>query len=98
MSRPARMFLTKLLTNTKLLDASTISLDILALEVSKKVSSLTYHLQKTSSGVMVLLVDLEVLGKVVDPLGEDSDLYLRGSGVGLMSSVSFDNSSFLVFS
>ena len=75
-----------------------VSFDVLGLEVVEEVSSLTYHLKKASSGVMILLVYLEVLGKVVDSLSEDSDLYLGRTSIGLVSSVSFDNSSLFVFS
>ena len=39
----------KLLSKTKVSDELTISLDVLLLKVSKKASSLTYHLKKTSS-------------------------------------------------
>ena len=38
-----------LLSKTKLLDKCSVTLDILALKVCEKVSSLTYHLKKTSS-------------------------------------------------
>ena len=48
--------------------------------------------------MMILLVELKVLGKVVDPSGEDSDLYLGRTGVLFVSSVSFDNSCLFVFS
>ena len=87
-----------LLTNAKFFDSSSVSFDVLGLEVVEEVSSLTYHLKKASSGVMILLVYLEVLGKVVDSLSEDSDLYLGRTSIGLVSSVSFDNSSLFVFS
>ena len=92
------MILNELLTDTQLLDGSSVSLDVLALEVSEEVSSLTYHLQQASSGVMILLVNLQMLGEVIDPLGEDSDLNLGRTGVGVVSSVSFDNSCLFVFS
>ena len=48
--------------------------------------------------LMILLVGTEVLGEVVDSLGEDCDLYLCGTGVGVMQSVLFDYLSFFFFS
>src|SRR6185369_5658746 len=45
------------------------------------------HLQQAASAVMVLLVRPEVLGQVVDSLGEKSDLYARGASVRLVRPV-----------
>ena len=58
---------------------------------------MTNHLEQTSSGVVVLLVSLKMFGEVADSLGEDSDLNLGRTCVGLAQSVLFDNSGFLVF-
>lgn len=85
---------TELLTETELFYDSTVSVDVLLLEISKKVTSVTNHLEKTSSGVVVVLVGLEVTCKVVDPLCEDSDLNLGRTRVVFMCSVSLDNGCF----
>ena len=77
----------ELLTETELLNDSSVALDIGLLEVAEKVSSVSDHLLETSAAVVVLVVSLEVLGEVADSSGEDSDLYLRRTGVSLMSSV-----------
>jgi len=47
--------------------------------------------------VIVLLVNLEVLGELVYPLGGGSVLELGRTGVGLVRTVIFDNSCFLLF-
>ena len=91
-------FLHRLLTDTKLSDDRTIAFDILLLEVVQKVSSVTYHLQKSAAGVVILLVNLDVFSQLVDPLGEDSDLYLGRTGVLLMQTVSLDNGCLFFFS
>ena len=88
----------KLLTDTKLFDSSSVSLNVLLLEIVKKVSSLTDHLEQTASGVVVLLVCLEVFCEVADSLCKDSDLYLGRTCVGFVSSVSLDNGCLFVFS
>ena len=44
--------------------------------------------------MMVLVMLLEMLGEVVDSLGENSDLNLRRTGVALVSSILFHNSLF----
>ena len=53
------------------------SLEILSLEVSEQISSLTYHLEKASSGVMILLVNLEVFVQIVDSVSENRNLNFR---------------------
>ena len=88
----------KLLTDTQLLDNGSVSFDVILLQVVQKISSSTDHLVHTSSGVVILLVYLQVLGQVGDPSCQDSDLYLGRTCIGLMISVSFDNSGFFVFS
>lgn len=58
-------------------DECSVSLKILVLEISKKVSSLTYHLEQASSGVMVLLVDSEMFIELIYPVCKNGYLYLR---------------------
>ena len=54
---------------------STITLNIYTSQVVEQVTALTYHLQQTTVGVMILLVGLQVLGQVTDTLGQYSNLY-----------------------
>ena len=88
---------TELLTETELLYDSTVSVDVLLLELTEEVTSVTNHLEKTSSGVVILLVDLQMFGKVVDSLGENCDLNLRRTSIVLACFVSCDNRSFFFF-
>lgn len=48
----------RLLSDTQLLDQRTISFQIGFLQICKKTTSLTYHHQQTTSGMMVLRIDL----------------------------------------
>ena len=80
-----------LLAQTQLGNDGAVTLDILLLEIVEKVSSLTDHLQQTAAGVMILLVDLHMLGQIVDPLGQDCDLYLGGTGIGVVGTVGGDD-------
>ena len=86
-----------LLTDTQSLDDGTVSLDIYLDEVVEQRAALTDHLEQTAAGVMVLLVDLEVLGEVVDSLGEKSDLYLGRACVTLMSRILLHDSNLFFF-
>ena len=52
---------------------------------------MTNHLGKTSLRMEVLGVLLHVLGKAVDSIGEDSNLYLGRAGVVLVDLVLSDN-------
>ena len=83
--------LLKLLSETQLLNDSTVARDIGLLKVCEKVSSVAYHLLKSAAAVVVLVVGLEVLGKVLDSVGQKSDLNLRRTCIALVSSVLLNN-------
>lgn len=86
-----------LLTDAQLGDQGTVALNVLAHQVVQQLAPLTDHLVKTPAGVVVVDVDLQVLGQLVDPGGEDGDLYLRGAGIGGMGAVGLDDSGLFVF-
>ena len=87
----------ELLTDAESLDDGTVSLDICFDQIVEQRAALTDHLEKTAAGVMILLVDLQVLGKIVDPLCEQSDLYLGRTCVTLVSSILLHDSEFFFF-
>ena len=80
-----------LLSDAELFDDRTVAVDILLDEVVEKVSSVTYHFQKTAAGMMVVLVVFEVLGKGVDTVCENGNLYLGRTGITLMRLVFINN-------
>ena len=71
----------KLFTDVELLNKRTISIDVLGLQIVKKTTSLTYHLVETASGVVILLVVLQMLGELLNPCGKESYLYFGGTGI-----------------
>ena len=77
----------KLLSDVQLSDDRTVALDVCLLEVVKKVSSVTYHLKKTATAVVILVVSLEVLVERVDSACENRDLNLRRACVTLVGSI-----------
>ena len=81
-----------LLSDVQLLDDSTVSLDVNLLEVTEEVSSVTYHLKKTTTAVEVLVVVLEVCVEVVDAVCEERDLNLRRTCVAFVCCVLLDKS------
>ena len=80
-----------LLSQSELADDRAVTLDISLLQIVQKVSSVTDHLLKTAAAVEILLVGSQVLGQVVDTVGEDCDLNLGRTGVSLVSCVLLNN-------
>jgi len=64
----------------------------LFLEVPKQSPTLTNHHQQASPAVMILLVDLQMLGEVIDAFGQQRHLDLWGSCIGGVCTVFFYNS------
>jgi hypothetical protein len=80
-----------LLAEVEIADERAVTLDVAVLEVVEKTAALTDELQETTAAMVVLLVGLKVFREVGDALGEQSDLDLGGTGVGLATAVSGDN-------
>jgi len=55
-----------LLSEVQLRDNGSVTLDVLCFEIVEKRAALTYHLQQSAAGVVVLLMHTEVLVEVVD--------------------------------
>jgi hypothetical protein len=68
-----------LLAESEFFDDVLVSLNIHFSQVVEQPPPLTDQLQKTSPGVMILFVGLEVLREVIDAIAQDSDLHLRGT-------------------
>ena len=77
--------------NPELCDDRAVALDVDLLEVVQQATALADELEKATAGVVVLLVDLEVLGEVADALREQRDLNLGRAGVGLAALVLGDD-------
>ena len=86
------------MSDTEFCNDCTITFDVNLLEVAQQVSSVTDHLGEATTAVVVVMVALEVLGEVVDAIGQDSDLNFGGTGVGFVKSVSNDYFGFFFLS
>lgn len=86
-----------LLSDAELLDDCSVSFDINSLKVVKKISSVTYHLKKTATAVMVVVVVLEVFIKRIDSVSENSDLNFRRTCVTFVDSIFSNDSLLFVF-
>ena len=56
-----------------------------ALEVVQKLAAVVDHADEAVTGGVVLLVGLQVLGELLDALGERGDLHFAGAGVALVT-------------
>ena len=66
-----------LAAQTQLLDQGLVTPGVVTPEIIQQPSPLAHQLEQAATRVMILLVRLEVLGELVDPLGQDRDLDLR---------------------
>lgn len=57
-----------------------------------------HQLHKAPLRVVIVFVLLEVLSYLLDPLGNDSNLHLRGAAIPLMDSEFLDNGLFVTLS
>ncbi len=69
--------------NPELLDEFTILVDVLVLDVLQKAAPLADELHESTTRVVVLLVNLQMLGQVADASAQDGNLDLCASGVPL---------------
>ena len=86
-----------LLTQTQLGDEGTITLDVLLCQIVQQTTALTDHHLHTATAMEVVGMNLQMSGQLGNTLGENSDLNLRRTSVGLVSAVVLDNSGLLIF-
>src|SRR5687768_2329689 len=87
----------QLLTDAETADKLGVAVRVLAFEVIEQSPSLANQLQKAAARVVVLCVNLEMLGEIVDALAEERDLNFRGSRVAVVCAVRADDSSLAIF-
>src|SRR6476660_30723 len=73
-----------LLPDVQTLDQVGIPLRVFVFEVVEQPTALADQHQQPAARVMILRVRLEVLGQVIDALGENGDLNFWGTGVGVV--------------
>jgi len=77
----------KLSAEAETLDQRTVSLDVHLHHVVQQPAAAADQQQEPATGVVVVLVSLEVLGEADDALGQQRDLGLGGSGVRVVHAV-----------
>ena len=66
-----------LLSKTKTGNQVAVGLHITLLQICKKPPSLTYHLEQTTPGMMILVVICKMFVELVNPLRKEGNLNLR---------------------
>src|SRR5207248_9409799 len=74
----------ELLANAERADEAAVTLEVLLLEIVEEAAALTDDLQQAAARVVILRVGLEVVGQVVDALGQKRDLHFGRTGVALV--------------
>src|ERR1035437_4466060 len=73
-----------LFAQLEILDQGTVALHVLRLQVVEQATTVADHHEQSSAGMVILLVDLEVLGEVVDALAEQRHLHFGRPGVAFV--------------
>jgi hypothetical protein len=84
-----------LLSQAELLDQGPITVDIFVFQIVQEAAALTHQLDQSTTGMVVLGMDLKMIRQVTDALAQDGHLDFRGAGVGLMQPVAIDYLLFL---
>src|SRR5680860_114448 len=69
---------------------SAVALQIVPLEVAQQAAALADQHQQAAAGVVILAVRAQVAGEIVNPLGEQGDLYFGRPGVATGATVLVD--------
>jgi hypothetical protein len=71
----------KLFAQLELFRDRLVTAQIGVLQVIKEAAALADHHEQSATGAVILLVALQMLGQMVDPLREQRDLHIGGTGV-----------------
>src|ERR1700737_3854188 len=85
-----------LLPDAEPFDQLLVALGVLGLQIVEEPPPLADQLEQAAPRVVVLLVGLEMLGQVMDALGEQRDLHLGRAGVALVGAELLDDRGFPV--
>lgn len=68
-------------------DQRSVPLDIVAAQVVEQPTTSADEHQQSSSRVVILLMDFQMIRQVIDSRGEECNLHLRRTGVGLVGAM-----------
>jgi hypothetical protein len=88
--RPRHVHQPELVPKSEFLDDLSVAFNVDALHVIQQATTLTVHLEKATTTVVVVLVGAEMLREVLDSVAEERDLNASRSAVGFVRSVLLD--------
>ncbi len=83
------------LADVELVDERAVTLDVDALQVVELATTLADELEQTTTGVVVFLVRLEVLGELRDAFAQKGDLNFGRTRVAFFGAVFLDDRGFM---
>lgn len=86
-----------LLLQTKFLQNRVVAALVVLLKVSKVRATVSNHLEKTTTGMEILLVLFEVRGQILNLTGEDSNLDVGRAAVRLVPGYRLDDGGLYAF-
>jgi hypothetical protein len=88
------MLILELVPEAQFLDDFPVSVDIRTPQVIQETFTTSDHLEESTTAVVVLLVEVEVISQIVDLLGEQGDLNAGRASVGLVGPIFLDGRAF----
>ena len=80
-----------LFLQSELLDNRVVTAFVVRLEIAQVHATISDHLQKSTAGMKILRVLLEVLRELVNLLRKERDLHIRRAGVRVVPGGAFHN-------
>jgi hypothetical protein len=77
-------------------DDGPVALNVVVFNVVEQTSPTADQHEQSAAGVVVLGVDLQMLGEILDAMGQQTDLYLRATGVAVMQLILFNQYFFIL--
>jgi hypothetical protein len=83
-------------TQAKRLYDSAVSLNVIFLDVVEQASAPPNQHEQPSAGMMVFLVNLQMLRQILNAMGKQSNLDFGAAGVGIMQLIFLDQIFFVL--
>ena len=81
-------------SKVELLGEGNVALGVGIVKIIQQSTALADHFEQASAGAVVLVIILQMFGKLVDPLGQQGDLNVCGTCIPLVESEIFDGCRF----
>ena len=87
----------RLFSESEFFDQLTVTLEVVFAQIGQQTLSFTYQLHQTAMGGKIFFIGLQMLRDTVDPLCQQRNLSLDGTGIGGFSTKICKETRFLFF-